>query len=113
MFCAIIDKPRIQADYSDREHMIAYGTAIKLEVKVTGHPAPVTTWDLNGSVLDPNEDIQINTEDGKSVLLIRQASLEHSGTYTVTAENIAGANKLDIPVLITGKHLYSVYVSFC
>ena len=76
---------------------------MQLEVQTTGNPTPNIEWRQEGTPIKCDDNVEIHTKDGSSVLTIQKASVCHSGIYTVKAENRSGIDLLDITVVITGK----------
>ena len=74
-----------------------------LQAVITGTPEPRPTWQLNGKALSTGSDVTIENTHECSTLRIRGCGAKHSGAYTVTAENEAGADAAEITVNVLGK----------
>lgn len=94
--------PRI--DRSNLKDLIfKAGQNIKLDVKVTGEPPPKKEWFHNKARLSSSENLTIDNDDYKTKLSILAAVRQHSGTYTIKAENDSGKDEATIEITVLGK----------
>ncbi|XP_023226179.1 muscle M-line assembly protein unc-89-like [Centruroides sculpturatus] len=66
------------------------GHNLHLECQIRGYPSPVLTWSHNGVILKENSNTRLRFDQNKAVLEKPIATLKDSGTYTITARNLAG-----------------------
>lgn len=86
-----VEKPAFVTGLKDQE--IEIGSAIKLEIKVTGIPRPKISWVKdNEQIIQKPGVLRLseNPDEGSSVLTINSATPENAGNYKVIAKNEAG-----------------------
>ncbi|ESO86307.1 hypothetical protein LOTGIDRAFT_68351, partial [Lottia gigantea] len=66
-------------------------SVLKLEVEVTGIPAPEITWHFEDEEIIAEDDIELITEQYKSTLIINKVLPEDEGEYRVEAVNKVGS----------------------
>ena len=71
-----------------------------LPCEVVGVPPPAITWYKDGTLLGPDDGLQV-VEDGVK-LKIQSASLNDSGTYQCRAENAAGQDRVHYQLKVYG-----------
>uniref|UniRef100_A0A8C5DMT3 Titin n=1 Tax=Gouania willdenowi TaxID=441366 RepID=A0A8C5DMT3_GOUWI len=76
---------------------------LKVEIPVSGHPAPIIDWRKDGQLVKETSRLQISTTALNTILHIRHAAKEHSGQYVVTAGNSAGKDTGEIIVTVLEK----------
>lgn len=74
-----------------RPQIVPEGEATVLEVEVQSAPECVFVWKQHGTVIQNSATVQITNQNNKSTLFIPESFVEHSGIYTVKAENPAGS----------------------
>uniref|UniRef100_A0A3B3C2U2 Uncharacterized protein n=1 Tax=Oryzias melastigma TaxID=30732 RepID=A0A3B3C2U2_ORYME len=74
------------------------GTTIILEADVFGKPMPRVTWKRNDDNLKSGEGQLITQQRHHFQLEIPNVTKEHTGTYTVLAENASGSKTAEIQV---------------
>ena len=79
------------------------GQSISLQVNISGIPNPSVQWSLNEAVIEKSPKISIETTDVFSMLTVKNATLEDTGVYSVTAENVVGKAQAEFDVAIRGK----------
>ncbi|GLD60224.1 titin-like protein [Lates japonicus] len=94
-------KPTLQITFST--FTVKNGEDLKVEIPVTGHPAPKTEWKRDGQAVKETSRLEISTTPSLTVLHIRHAAREHSGQYSVTASNSAGKSTGEITVVVLEK----------
>uniref|UniRef100_A0AAY4B5S2 Ig-like domain-containing protein n=1 Tax=Denticeps clupeoides TaxID=299321 RepID=A0AAY4B5S2_9TELE len=68
------------------------GESVRFELRVSGIPAPTLKWEKDGKPLEFRPQVEVVQEDVDChVLHVRETLIEDSGTYRVTATNIAGS----------------------
>uniref|UniRef100_A0A3Q3X1X0 Ig-like domain-containing protein n=1 Tax=Mola mola TaxID=94237 RepID=A0A3Q3X1X0_MOLML len=70
--------------------IVRQGSQVRLDVRVTGIPAPVVRFFREGAEIQSSADFRILQEGELHSLLIAEAFPEDSGTYSVTATNSSG-----------------------
>ena len=95
-------EPPIIKEISSTSLDVPEGEDIRLEVEVTGNPAPKFEW-LRGfkKVLELNDKLTIEREDTKSVLIIKNAKLTDADTYKCVALNKCGRASKNFTVNVT------------
>lgn len=78
------------------------GQNIKVDVKISGEPPPVKIWYQNKARLETKNNLTIESEDYKTKLTIIPASREHTGTYTIKAENDYGSDTATFQITVLG-----------
>ena len=74
------------------------GQSISLQVNISGIPNPSVKWSLNEAVMEKSPKISIKTTVVLSMLTVKNATLEDTGDYSVTAENGLGKVPADYEV---------------
>ena len=69
-----------------------------------GKPRPVVNWLKDGEPLE-NKSVGIRTSDFDTILFIRSAERDHSGTYTLSVQIDNMQDKADIHIQIVGQSL--------
>lgn len=85
------------------KQLIKVGQSISLQVNISGIPNPSVQWSLNEAVIEKSPKISIETTDVFSMLTVKNATLEDTGVYSVTAENVVGKAQAEFDVAIRGK----------
>lgn len=70
---------------------------------MTGHPAPKIEWKRDGQPVKETSRLEVSTTSSLTVLHIRHAAREHSGQYTITANNSAGTYTVELTVVVLEK----------
>lgn len=60
---------------------------MKLEAEVTGHPAPLVEWQLNGVKVDRSRRVTLSKDKNTHALAIQKTAKEDSGEYKIIAKN--------------------------
>lgn len=94
-------KPNLQITFNT--FTVKNGEDLKVEIPVTGHPALKIEWKRNGQPVKETSRLEISTTTSLTVLHIRHAAREHSGQYTITANNSAGTHTGEITVVVLEK----------
>ncbi|CAF0916357.1 unnamed protein product [Adineta ricciae] len=79
---------------------IKTGERLTIECMVKGHPPPKITWLRDGKVLSNKDgfDIQVDEKTGRSIFIIPQATVKHSGKYECKVENQYGTHTAEINI---------------
>ncbi|CAN9499142.1 unnamed protein product [Ophioblennius macclurei] len=94
-------KPTVQITFNT--FTVKNGENLKVEVPVTGQPAPKIEWKKDGLAVRETSRLEISTKGSLTVLNFRHAAREHSGQYSVTAGNSAGKHTGEITVVVLEK----------
>ncbi|XP_053321014.1 myosin-binding protein C, slow-type isoform X2 [Spea bombifrons] len=90
----VIDPPRIHFDslnYPDNTVVVVAGTKLRLEVPVTGEPAPKIIWSRGDKwITDLGGRIRAETYPDHGLLVIDSAEKDDTGTYRIMVKNEAG-----------------------
>ncbi|KAM9759010.1 myosin binding protein Hb isoform 3-T3 [Menidia menidia] len=77
----VADRPKVRLPRFLRQRYVAHvGDKINLTIPFTGKPKPVVSWTKNGEALDTKR-VNIRSSDRDSILFIRAAERDDSGTY--------------------------------
>lgn len=79
------------------------GEDLKVEIPVTGHPAPKLDWKKDGQAVKETSRLEVSHTPSLTLLHIRHAVRDHSGLYYVTAKNNAGTYTGEITVVVLEK----------
>lgn len=82
------------------------GTTILLEADIFGKPMPRVTWKRGDDNLKSGEGQVITQQRHHFQLEMTAVTKEHTGTYTVLAENAGGSKTEEIQVAVLGKYFY-------
>lgn len=85
------------------------GTDVEITCMTMGTPQPTSTWYRAGTAIEMGKTFQIDTTTDSSTLLIKEAQLDHSDTYTLKLENPAGEDSYTVNVTVTGMSLMDLY----
>lgn len=85
--------------------MVKAGATILLEAEVFGKPMPRVTWKIGDHTLKSGEGQVIKQQRHHFQVEIPDCTKEHTGTYTVLAENASGSKTAEIMVNVLGKDL--------
>nr|XP_015820290.2 titin isoform X2 [Nothobranchius furzeri] len=91
-------KPKLQISLST--FTIKNGEDLKIEIPITGHPAPKIEWKQDGQAVKETSRLELITKASLTVLHIRHAAREHSGRYSVIASNNAGKCTGEVAVVV-------------
>ena len=75
---------------SSNANTLVIGSNYTVNCTYVSNPPPNVTWEHNGTVLESNEYITINTQSTYSELRISLQGLQNSGNYLCKAQNILG-----------------------
>ncbi|XP_036447756.1 myosin binding protein Ha isoform X5 [Colossoma macropomum] len=99
-YCKEGDRPRIRLPRFLRARYIKQvGDQINLVIPFIGKPKPVITWTKNGQPLDVKK-VNIRNSDKDSILFIRKAERDDSGTYQMTIKVDSLEDKANIVIQI-------------
>lgn len=85
------------------------GTTILLEAEVFGKPMPRVTWKRGDDSLKSAEGQVITQQRHHFQLEMTAVTKEHTGTYTILAENASGSKTADIQVNVLGEYFHVVF----
>ncbi|XP_071384479.1 titin-like [Centroberyx affinis] len=94
-------KPKLQISLST--FTVKCGEDLKVEIPVTGLPAPKIEWKKDGQTIKETSRLEVSNTSSSTVLRIRYANRENSGQYSITASNSAGAVTGEITMVILEK----------
>ncbi|XP_072002518.1 myosin-binding protein C, slow-type isoform X19 [Engystomops pustulosus] len=90
----VIDPPKIHFDslnYPDNTVVVVAGTKLRLEIPVTGEPAPKIIWSRGDKwITDLSGRIRAESYPDHGLLVIDNAEKDDSGTYRIMVKNEAG-----------------------
>ncbi len=96
-------KPKVEAPKPANEQSCVIGQDTQITWKFSGIEKPQVAWLFNGQPLSTNERYQITeTEDGTSILAIKNAELPDKGVYTAKATNAVGEAEAKTTLNIAG-----------
>uniref|UniRef100_A0A6Q2ZBB2 Myosin binding protein C, fast type a n=1 Tax=Esox lucius TaxID=8010 RepID=A0A6Q2ZBB2_ESOLU len=99
----IMEHPKIRLPRQLRTKFIRkVGEKVNLVIPFQGKPRPVVTWFKDGEPLE-NKSVGIRTSDFDTILFIRTAERDHSGTYTLSVQIENMQDKADIHIQIVDK----------
>lgn len=97
-------KDRFAAPRIDRTNLkdvqLKAGQHLRLDVRVSGEPAPTKKWFLNKAHLEGRPDVSIECEDHRTKLFIAATERKHTGQLTIKAENESGHDEVTIQVTV-------------
>lgn len=82
------------------------GATIVLEAEVFGKPMPRVTWKRADDNLKSGEGQLITQQRNHFQLEMTAVTKEHTGTYTIQAENASGSKTAEIPVIVLGEYFH-------
>ncbi|XP_033111507.1 muscle M-line assembly protein unc-89-like [Anneissia japonica] len=80
------------------------GERLELTCRVFGNPEPMVTWFHNGNQVEESENIKIIEDEEKHMLVIREVSPDHSGTYVARASNHVGEDTTVSNIIVEQLH---------
>ncbi|RWS15516.1 twitchin-like isoform X8, partial [Dinothrombium tinctorium] len=99
-------KHRKLKPYIDRTNLetttIKKGKSLKLDVNVRGEPPPKITWKLKDKVITNDEFYEIVNVDYNTKFGLNNGQRQHSGKYTIIAENEHGKDEADVEIVVLG-----------
>ncbi|XP_028820118.1 myosin-binding protein C, fast-type-like isoform X4 [Denticeps clupeoides] len=100
------DPPKIHLDVSgnmvsQNTIIVVAGNKLRLDVEITGEPAPTVVWTRGETPVTAVEGrIRVETRTGLSSFVIEGAEREDEGNYNITVTNPAGEDKANIFIKI-------------
>uniref|UniRef100_A0A9J7ZAC3 Myosin-binding protein C, fast-type n=1 Tax=Cyprinus carpio carpio TaxID=630221 RepID=A0A9J7ZAC3_CYPCA len=101
-----LDPPKIHLDVagnlvSQNTIIVVAGNKLRLDVEITGEPAPTVCW-MKGDkpVTDAEGRVRVENRKDLSSLVIEGAEREDEGNYTITVTNPAGEDKANLFIKI-------------
>lgn len=82
------------------------GTTILLEAEVFGKPMPRVTWKRGDESLKSGEGQVITHQRHQYQLEMTDVTKEHTGTYTIQADNASGSKTAEVQVVVLGRNSY-------
>ncbi|XP_046696059.1 myosin-binding protein C, cardiac-type isoform X1 [Silurus meridionalis] len=81
--------------------LVVAGNKLRLDVPITGDPAPTVVWTKSDKVLtDASGRVHVESARGHCILTIEGAERQDEGVYSVTVRNPAGEDTADIHVKV-------------
>lgn len=80
------------------------GSSITLEAQVFGKPMPRVTWKRGDDSLKSGEGQVLTHLRNHYQLDVASVSREHTGTFSIVAENASGSKSAEIPVVVLGQY---------
>ncbi|KAF3853504.1 hypothetical protein F7725_014192 [Dissostichus mawsoni] len=103
-----LDPPKIHLDttgnmVSQNTIIVVAGNKLRLDVEITGEPAPTCVWTRGDKQITESEGrIRVEARKDLSCFVIEGAEREDEGNYTICVTNPAGEDKAMIFVKIVG-----------
>ncbi|KAK9971672.1 hypothetical protein ABG768_025026 [Culter alburnus] len=99
------DPPKIHLDCmgrtSDSTILVVAGNKLRLDVPITGDPAPTVVWTKGEKVLtDSDGRVHVESTKGHCIFTIEGAERQDEGVYSVIVRNPAGEDTADINVKV-------------
>ncbi|XP_071763687.2 myosin binding protein Ca [Centroberyx gerrardi] len=98
------DPPKIHLDTGTGNKntiIVVAGNKLRLDVEITGEPAPTVCWMKAGTVITEAEGrVRVETRKTLSSFVIEGAEREDEGKYSITVTNPAGEDKAELFVKI-------------
>lgn len=99
------DPPKIHLDCMGRTAestiLVVAGNKLRLDVPITGDPAPTVVWTKSEKVLTETDGrVHVETTKGHCVFTIECAERQDEGVYSVVVRNAAGEDTADINVKV-------------
>ncbi|RVE74463.1 hypothetical protein OJAV_G00022200 [Oryzias javanicus] len=99
------DPPKIHLDCvgrtADSTIIVVAGNKLRLDVPITGDPAPTVIWTKKEKVISEGDGrVRVETTMGHCVFTIEGAERQDEGVYSVVVRNPAGEDTADINVKV-------------
>ncbi|KAK2913819.1 hypothetical protein Q8A67_002218 [Cirrhinus molitorella] len=99
------DPPKIHLDCmgstAESTILVVAGNKLRLDVPITGDPAPTVVWTKGEKVLtDSDGRVHVDTTKGHCIFTIEGAERQDEGVYSVIVRNPAGEDTADINVKV-------------
>ncbi|KAG9349945.1 hypothetical protein JZ751_026298 [Albula glossodonta] len=100
--------PKIHLDttgsmVSQNTIIVVAGNKLRLDVEITGEPAPTVCWMKGDTVVSEAEGrVRVESRKGLSSFVIEGAEREDEGNYSITVTNPAGEDKANLHIKIVG-----------
>ncbi|KAL0993313.1 hypothetical protein UPYG_G00105970 [Umbra pygmaea] len=99
----IMEHPKIRMPRQLRTKVLRkVGEKVNLVIPFQGKPRPVVNWFKDGQPLEI-KSVSVRTTDFDSILFIRSAERDHSGTYTLSVQIENMQDKADIQIQVVDK----------
>uniref|UniRef100_A0AAQ4PFM9 Myosin binding protein C3 n=1 Tax=Gasterosteus aculeatus aculeatus TaxID=481459 RepID=A0AAQ4PFM9_GASAC len=100
-----IDPPKIHLDCmgrtADSTIVVVAGNKLRLDVPITGDPAPTVIWTKGEKVVTEGDTrVHVETTKGHCIFTIEGAERQDEGIYSVVVRNPAGEDTADINVKV-------------
>ncbi|KPP69412.1 myosin-binding protein C, cardiac-type-like, partial [Scleropages formosus] len=99
------DPPKIHLDCigntAESTIVVVAGNKLRLDVPITGDPAPTVVWTKSEKVISNAEGrVHVESTNGHCIFTIEGAERQDEGVYTVIVRNPAGEDNADITVKV-------------
>uniref|UniRef100_A0A8C1FAR7 Myosin-binding protein C, fast-type n=1 Tax=Cyprinus carpio carpio TaxID=630221 RepID=A0A8C1FAR7_CYPCA len=99
-----LDPPKIHLDVagnmvSQNTIIVVAGNKLRLDVEITGEPAPTVCW-MKGDKVHAEGRVRVENRKDLSCFVIEGAEREDEGNYTITVTNPAGEDKANLFIKI-------------
>ncbi|XP_054625849.1 myosin-binding protein C, cardiac-type [Dunckerocampus dactyliophorus] len=99
------DPPKIHLDCmghtAESTIVVVAGNKLRLDVPITGDPAPTVVWTKGGKVITEGDGrVHVETTKGHCIFTIEGAERQDEGMYSVVVRNSAGEDTADINVKV-------------
>lgn len=89
------------------------GATVVLEAEVFGKPMPRVTWKRGDDSLKSDEGQVISHQRHHFQLEMTAVTKEHTGTYTILAENASGSKAAEVQVNVLGEYFHVFSNNIC
>lgn len=104
--------PRLELNAKMQKGLtVKAGAMVLLEAEVFGKPMPKVTWKRGDDSLKSAEGQVISHQRHQFQLEMMGVTKEHTGTYTIHAENASGSKTADIEVKVLGAYSHILFYS--
>lgn len=104
--CSLLVPPRVDLNVRMQKGLkVKAGATVILEAEVFGKPMPRVTWKRDGNSLKSCEGQVITHQRHHFQLEMTAVTKEHTGVYTILAENASGSKTAEIELNILGEYL--------
>lgn len=103
--------PRVELNAKMQKGLkVKAGVTVLLEADVFGKPMPRVTWKRGDDSLKSAEGQVVSQQRHHFQLEMTEVTKEHTGTYTILAENASGSKTAEIQLSVLGEY-FSVSVA--
>ena len=110
IYLIITVPPRVELNARmQKGFKVKAGTTVLLEADVFGKPRPRVTWKRGENSLKSGEGHIITHQRHHFQLEMTAVTKDHTGTYTILAENASGSKTAEVHVSVLGECIHFVF----